>query len=92
MQEVEKIAGEVLGEKICTCPVCTAKAAGTGLDSRIELHRQQIEARICEMLNSRRERAAVVIAKLVGMRDSIVADQFFASIGDQPLWNLRSEI
>lgn len=85
MGEIESIATRVIGGSPCPCAECTAKRGGTSLAEVLNSHRDQIQKECENLIAHRRERAAVVTAKLIAMRDSIVADQFFASIGDQKI-------
>lgn len=83
MVEIESIATRVIGSSPCPCPECTAKRGGTSPSEVLNSHRDQIQKECEAFITQRRERAAVLTAKLIEMRDSLVADQFFASIGDK---------
>jgi hypothetical protein len=75
--DVAKVVADVLGLQ-CPCPVCTSDQAG--LIERTLQHRGEITRPLEEQIQSRKERAVVLSSKLIAMRDSIVADEFFASI------------
>lgn len=85
MLEIEKIATGVIGGKLCPCTACQVARGGKSVDELIVSHREKIEEAVAQSINQRRERAAVLTAKLVAMRDSMVADQFFASIGENKI-------
>lgn len=70
------IVDRVIGAAECQCLACVI--------SKINTLRAEIYRLVDEERKSKKERAVILGAKLIAMRDSIVADELFDSVSPSP--------
>jgi hypothetical protein len=73
--DAKGIASEVLG---CLCPRCCPDP--DAVIAKVQERQAELISRLQAEVYSRREVAQSMMDRLLSMRDSIVADEFFASI------------
>ena len=74
----------------CQCSACNPNGP---LDfiQKIQANESEIDRRIRESLATRKERSIVLRAKLIALRDSVVADEFLGSCGAEKADGCKSQ-